>query len=281
MRARPGLRNCRLTFQGSATSSKIRGINRKRPSQCMPESIQPFSNSWKSADGLTGEILDGQLYTQPRPTGPPALAAAVLGAELFGPFHRGRGGPADGGSRRAGTPLTPRHRGGCPRPRGLAARANALHPSRTSIRNRPRFGPRDPVQVHRGQRPRDQDADLRAIRRPLRMASRSPDQDYRGICPGPDQWRDIGRFSATLRSASHRSTRWPSTCSYIDRRERVMSGSGKRAARGVEPTTNCRAMLGLAAALPNLRGLNGRCSSRSLNCVTWSSSRKARQLRRL
>ncbi len=44
-------------------------------------------------EGLTGEILDGQLYTQPRPAGPHALAAAALGAELFGPFHLGRGGP--------------------------------------------------------------------------------------------------------------------------------------------------------------------------------------------
>ena len=44
-------------------------------------------------DGLTGEILDGQLYTQPRPAGPHALAGSALGAELFGPFQRGRGGP--------------------------------------------------------------------------------------------------------------------------------------------------------------------------------------------
>jgi Uma2 family endonuclease len=44
-------------------------------------------------EGLTGEILDGQLYTQPRPAGPHALAASALGAELFGPFQRGRGGP--------------------------------------------------------------------------------------------------------------------------------------------------------------------------------------------
>jgi Uma2 family endonuclease len=44
-------------------------------------------------EGLTGEILDGQLYTQPRPSGPHALAASALGGELFGPFHRGRGGP--------------------------------------------------------------------------------------------------------------------------------------------------------------------------------------------
>jgi len=44
-------------------------------------------------EGLVGEILDGQLYTQPRPSGPHSLAASALGGELFGPFHRGRGGP--------------------------------------------------------------------------------------------------------------------------------------------------------------------------------------------
>lgn len=44
-------------------------------------------------EGLTGEILNGQLYTQPRPAGPHALAASALGIDLGGPFHMGRGGP--------------------------------------------------------------------------------------------------------------------------------------------------------------------------------------------
>lgn len=44
-------------------------------------------------EGLVGEILDGQLHTQPRPTGIHALAAAGVGGELYGPFQRGRGGP--------------------------------------------------------------------------------------------------------------------------------------------------------------------------------------------
>jgi Uma2 family endonuclease len=44
-------------------------------------------------DGLTAEILDGRLHTQPRPTWPHALAGSVLGAELVGPFQLGRGGP--------------------------------------------------------------------------------------------------------------------------------------------------------------------------------------------
>ena len=44
-------------------------------------------------DGLIGEILDGQLHAQPRPTGPHAYAASMLGADLAHPFDKGRGGP--------------------------------------------------------------------------------------------------------------------------------------------------------------------------------------------
>ena len=44
-------------------------------------------------DTLTGEILNGQLHTQPRPTGRHASAELGLGDALYGPFHRGRGGP--------------------------------------------------------------------------------------------------------------------------------------------------------------------------------------------
>ena len=42
---------------------------------------------------LTGEILNGQLHTQPRPTGRHASAELGLGDTLYGPFHRGSGGP--------------------------------------------------------------------------------------------------------------------------------------------------------------------------------------------
>jgi len=44
-------------------------------------------------EGLTGEILNGQLHTQPRPAGPRARAESVLQIELGAPFDRGRGGP--------------------------------------------------------------------------------------------------------------------------------------------------------------------------------------------
>jgi Uma2 family endonuclease len=42
---------------------------------------------------LVAEIVDGVLLTQPRPASLHAVAASVLGGELSGPFHRGRGGP--------------------------------------------------------------------------------------------------------------------------------------------------------------------------------------------
>jgi len=44
-------------------------------------------------EGLTGEILDGQLHAQPRPAGPHARAESVLQIEIGGPFDRGKGGP--------------------------------------------------------------------------------------------------------------------------------------------------------------------------------------------
>ena len=39
------------------------------------------------------EIVDGALYTQPRPAPPHAVASSCLGGELTGPFAHGRGGP--------------------------------------------------------------------------------------------------------------------------------------------------------------------------------------------
>jgi Uma2 family endonuclease len=44
-------------------------------------------------DNLVGELIDGELITQPRPATRHARAASRLGAELDGPFDRGKGGP--------------------------------------------------------------------------------------------------------------------------------------------------------------------------------------------
>jgi Uma2 family endonuclease len=43
--------------------------------------------------GVKGEIIDGVLYTMPRPRPRHAHAVSVLDDEIFAPFHRGRGGP--------------------------------------------------------------------------------------------------------------------------------------------------------------------------------------------
>lgn len=42
---------------------------------------------------MIGEIVDGVLYTQPRPASRHAFATSGLGADLVGSFQRGRGGP--------------------------------------------------------------------------------------------------------------------------------------------------------------------------------------------
>ncbi len=39
------------------------------------------------------ELIDGVLYTQPRPAGPHTAVTSALGVELGAPFGRGRGGP--------------------------------------------------------------------------------------------------------------------------------------------------------------------------------------------
>lgn len=44
-------------------------------------------------DHLTGEILNGQLHTQPRPSGRHGFAGSGLNIDIGGPFDFGRGGP--------------------------------------------------------------------------------------------------------------------------------------------------------------------------------------------
>jgi Uma2 family endonuclease len=44
-------------------------------------------------EGLTGEILNGQLHTQPRPAGPHARAETELSIDIGSAYGRGRGGP--------------------------------------------------------------------------------------------------------------------------------------------------------------------------------------------
>ena len=44
-------------------------------------------------ENITGEIIDGELFTQPRPAGPHEEAGSVLGMQIGPPFRLGKGGP--------------------------------------------------------------------------------------------------------------------------------------------------------------------------------------------
>jgi Uma2 family endonuclease len=52
-----------------------------------------YEDVLQSADNVVAEVLNGDLYTSPRPAGPHAEAASVLGMDVGAAFHRGRGGP--------------------------------------------------------------------------------------------------------------------------------------------------------------------------------------------
>lgn len=55
--------------------------------------LRPYDRLLALPEGLTGEILDGQLHTQPRPSGPHAHAESMLQVEIGGRFGRGSDGP--------------------------------------------------------------------------------------------------------------------------------------------------------------------------------------------
>lgn len=52
-----------------------------------------YADVAEAPDGLVAELAGGVLYTLPRPSLLHAQASAALGAELGGPFRRGKGGP--------------------------------------------------------------------------------------------------------------------------------------------------------------------------------------------
>lgn len=52
-----------------------------------------YDDILKLPDNIVGEIVDGELYTSPRPSPKHAVAASSLLSEIHGPFQSGRGGP--------------------------------------------------------------------------------------------------------------------------------------------------------------------------------------------
>ena len=52
-----------------------------------------YADLQRVPDHLVAEIVDGELYTTPRPALRHALTGSSLGDELLSPFQKGRGGP--------------------------------------------------------------------------------------------------------------------------------------------------------------------------------------------
>ena len=71
----------------STTSTAVEG------SASVPTRRATYQDVLDAPAHRVAEIVDGTLYTHPRPAMPHALASSRLGGELTGPFDRGRGGP--------------------------------------------------------------------------------------------------------------------------------------------------------------------------------------------
>ncbi len=61
--------------------------------QTAPAQESLYEQLSKLPDHLIGEIINGQLHTQPRPAPPHALASSLLGMQIGPAYHRGQGGP--------------------------------------------------------------------------------------------------------------------------------------------------------------------------------------------
>jgi len=55
--------------------------------------LATYEDLFDLPDNVIGEIIHGQLITQPRPAPKHALAASIISEEVVGPYHRGKGGP--------------------------------------------------------------------------------------------------------------------------------------------------------------------------------------------
>jgi len=52
-----------------------------------------YADLLRVPEHLVAEILNGKLHTHPRPAPKHALSASAVSGELYGPFHKGSGGP--------------------------------------------------------------------------------------------------------------------------------------------------------------------------------------------
>jgi len=67
-----------------------------RPAQALDQPTL-YEQLMALPENLTGEIIDGELYTRPRPAGRHGEAGSALGMRIGNPFRFGDGGPGAGG----------------------------------------------------------------------------------------------------------------------------------------------------------------------------------------
>lgn len=69
----------------------MRGIDMNRMTR--PAGKATYQDVLDAPPNMVAQIINGTLYTQPRPTPRHAVAGSVLGSELNQTYHRGKGGP--------------------------------------------------------------------------------------------------------------------------------------------------------------------------------------------
>jgi hypothetical protein len=64
----------------------VKCLDGAEPARCQAS----YEDGLRAPQHLIAEVVSGVLYTSPRPAGPSAEAASVLGMDLGGAFHRSR-----------------------------------------------------------------------------------------------------------------------------------------------------------------------------------------------
>ena len=176
----------------------------------------PTTTSVAVPDHLVAELVDGELWTSPRPAPRHAVAASSLGYTLGPPFHRGHGGPGGWLNSSLNPNCTWVLHTLVPDLAGWR-RARLPQPARDRVLLAgARLGVRSALRVDRTPRPLEEAAHLRGARRRPCVAGRSRVTHARSASARRGRALDAARHAQrrTLSPASSRSRRssWSWDC---------------------------------------------------------------------